>query len=158
MKVKRTSPTQIEFRFGSREWQLFQSLLQLYPRQIPPAAPAETDPSHASRELLVEALAESRAQTRRELDRCFLDETRRNVRGSTMTLSLSEAEAEMVLQVLNDIRVGSWVALGSPEERRPPLTRESAPDIWAMELAGHFQMTILTGLDSAEPLTGEPSP
>ena len=32
-------------------------------------------------------------------------------------LSLSQADLEWLLQILNDIRVGSWVILGSPEEK-----------------------------------------
>jgi hypothetical protein len=61
-------------------------------------------------------------------------------------LSLSPAEVEWVLQVLNDIRVGSWIILGSPEERLPELNETNAPHVWAMEMAGHFQAQLLEAL------------
>ena len=62
-------------------------------------------------------------------------------------LSLSPAEVEWLLQVLNDIRVGSWVILGSPEEKPAELNATTAPHFLAMEMAGYFQMQLLEALE-----------
>ena len=54
--------------------------------------------------------------------------------------------AQITLQVLNDIRVGSWVKLGCPDPDKalpasPP--RLDARSLQAMHLSGQFQMALL---------------
>ena len=70
---------------------------------------------------------------------------------SGFNFTLLRTDAEWLLQVLNDIRVGHWLLLGAPEELlemddvnqlEPALHRA-----WlAMELSGMFQMEILHAL------------
>jgi hypothetical protein len=48
--------------------------------------------------------------------------------------------------VLNDVRVGSWVLLGSPEEMAVDLTETNAHLFRAMEMAGYFQAQFLQAL------------
>jgi len=70
--------------------------------------------------------------------------------GSGYHFSLTASEREWLLEILNDIRVGSWVKLGSPDtimEFAEPADRENL-DFWAMELAGFFQMALLRSLDT----------
>ncbi len=64
-------------------------------------------------------------------------------------LSLGQADLEWLLQILNDIRVGNWILLGSPEERREVLNAKTAPHLWAMEMAGWFEMSLLEALGRA---------
>jgi len=57
------------------------------------------------------------------------------------------------LQALNDVRVGSWIALGSPDlEERPQLAinEKTARHIWTMELAGEFEMFFLSTVDGRD--------
>ena len=57
----------------------------------------------------------------------------------------------MVLQVLNDVRVGSWIALGSPEvlyDENIPLNDKPTPHLQSMEIAGAFEMIFLNSLIS----------
>lgn len=148
MKVRRTLDRQIVFRFSRNERRLFQATLDLYPRMPPPDRSAQSqaeEPNESSR-LLEEALAEHRSQTRGELRGWLADPVRWTAQDGGWLFRVSEAEAETLLQVLNDIRLGSWVALGSPEEGRPPLTEQSAPHLWGMEVAGHFQIALLQAL------------
>jgi hypothetical protein len=49
--------------------------------------------------------------------------------------------------MLNDIRVGSWVALGSPEGRVPAVDEDTAHHLLAMEIAGFFQMNLLAAVE-----------
>ena len=46
-----------------------------------------------------------------------------------------------------DIRIGSWIHLGSPETPLKALNAQTAPDRWAMEMAGSFQMLFLELLE-----------
>jgi hypothetical protein len=56
---------------------------------------------------------------------------------------------EWLLQVFNDIRVGSWVLLGSPEDNIEAalVDADSARIFWDMEMAGNFQMQLLAALE-----------
>ena len=64
-------------------------------------------------------------------------------------LVLTAAQLEWLLQVLNDIRVGSWVRLGCPDmEQRAALnlTRTGARSLQAMHICGEFQLALLEGV------------
>lgn len=134
-------------QLGSREKELLLTLLKLYPR-IPPAhhrlsrAGGIPEPEAAQR-LLEDALVEQRARSKRELAALFAQPGRWIPAEAEWKLSLTTGEIEWLLQVLNDIRVGSWLALGSPEGPVDNLTAASAPHVWAMEMAGSFQMALL---------------
>jgi hypothetical protein len=62
-------------------------------------------------------------------------------------LKLSEGDMEWLLQILNDIRVGSWILLGSPESPAEALTVATAPHFWALEMADYFQSRLLEALE-----------
>jgi hypothetical protein len=66
--------------------------------------------------------------------------------GDELYLNLSGEQLEWLLQVLNDIRVGSWVQLGSPDTdtvRRGGLTPEEARAVAAMDMSAYFQSGLL---------------
>ena len=151
MKFIRTSRNRFLFHLAKREKALLLQILELYPR-IPPAHHRLSRkgglPDHeANQRLLDEALNEQRADNRRQLQALLTNPRRFTELDNGWRLSLSPGELEWLLQVLNDIRVGSWVELGSPEEKIDQLTEETAPHVWAMELAGHFQMCLLEALE-----------
>jgi len=53
------------------------------------------------------------------------------------------------LQVLNDVRVGSWIALGSPDPesgKKILFNEKLLPHFRTMELAGAFEMVFLDAL------------
>jgi hypothetical protein len=140
----------LELHLSRRELRLFRDLLSIYPcvprahaRLTHQATLPEAD---ANQQLLEEALAAQRAIVRRQLALMFED------------LRLSESEVEFLLQALNDIRVGNWIQMGSPDTWPDPFEADDrqAPHGWAMEAAGFFQSQILNGLEGGE--TPEPSP
>jgi hypothetical protein len=151
VRITRTK-TRLVLRLGKRETQLFFGVLKLYPR-VPAAhqtlskSTAFPDPEWSQR-LLDEALAEQRAANKKALHALLKDPCRSKKLQSGHRLSLSEADVEWLLQILNDIRIGSWVLLGSPEANLEwtMLTEETAPHFWAMQTAGHFQMQLLGAL------------
>jgi hypothetical protein len=147
MKLIQTTGDRLVFHLEKREKHLLVEVLKLYPR-IPPAhqplskAGALPD-QEASQRLLDEALAEQRQENRRQLETLLASPYRFRETKAGCHLSLSASDLEWLLQILNDIRVGSWVRLGSPEKKIEQLNERTAPDLWAMELAGFFQMEFL---------------
>jgi hypothetical protein len=146
-----TSGGRLVFHLEKREKQLLIEVLKLYPR-IPPAhqplskSRCVPDPD-ASQTLLDEALAEQRQENKKQLEALLAAPYRFRETQAGCHLSLSASELEWILQILNDIRVGSWVRLGSPEKKIKELNERTAPDIWAMELAGSFQMQLLEAVN-----------
>jgi hypothetical protein len=138
------------FRLGESERSLLLTLFDLYPR-VPSARGLSSRggmPRHSkdTAGLLEEALAEQRAETKKRL-KGFLDDPKRFEKADKgWKFSLTDLEADWLLQVLNDIRVGSWVALGSPEERLDVLNENNMRDFWAMEISGRFEMILLEAL------------
>jgi hypothetical protein len=136
---------ELTFHLGKKETRLLQELAELY-AGLPPRdrslSKNMTLPDHEK--LLQEALAEQRAESLRALRNLFKQRLHRDQTGAV--LALSREEVESLLQVLNDIRVGCWVALGSPEDPLANLSRKTAPHLWAMEMAGYFEMHLLDAI------------
>jgi hypothetical protein len=150
VKLVRVTKTRLVFHLGPREKRSLLQLLKLYPC-VPSAHHVLSKSSRlpdreANQRLLDEALAEQRAENKKRLQAMLADPRRFDHTETGARLSLSRSEAEWVLQVLNDIRVGNWVLLGSPEEKLAELTAANAPHFLAMEMAGYFQMPLLEAL------------
>jgi hypothetical protein len=150
VKLIKATGDRLVFQMGRREERLFLRLLDLYPC-VPPAhqklsKAARLPEAEANQQLLDEALAEHRAEKKKQVQALLADQ-RHLVRGEAGSqLSLSHAEADAVLQVLNDVRVGSWVLLGSPEEIDVDFNEETAPHLVAMQMAGYFEAQFLGAL------------
>lgn len=154
MKVHRTAKDKLVFQLGRRERDLLLRLLRLYPCVPPAHQPASRtgavpEPEETQR-LLDEALAEQRAENRQLLQGLLADPQRYQVTTTGCRLTLSPGDLEWLLQILNDIRVGSWVQLGAPEEKLESLDETTAPHYWAMEMSGLFQMQLLAALEHPE--------
>ena len=137
------------FQLGNREKELLAKILSLYPRI--PAAHQQLSKTggleESSQQLLDEALAEQRRENRKQLDALLADPDRLKPGPHGWVLSLSPAELDQLLQILNDVRVGSWVHIGSPDPHLEVLDKKLAPHFWAMEMAGYFQMRFLEALN-----------
>lgn len=138
------------FQINQREKDRFLATLQLYPvleagyhqitRGKKPAAGAD-------QRLLEESMAQQRQDYRRKLEQ-FLASPRRFVADGPdqYRFTATGEQCEWLLQVLNEVRVGSWVKLGQPEMQDVPrlvITEELARYAVAMELGGFFQMVLL---------------
>jgi hypothetical protein len=145
------------FHLDKHEKELFVVLLRQYP-VIPPAhhrLSKSNEPANApNQKLLDDALAEQRKENKKLVDAFLADPQRFSETETFCRLKLAPGETEWLLQVLNDIRVGSWILAGSPGELpRPDFTDLTTPEVWTMELAGAFQMSLLKKTDqSSEPL------
>ena len=143
------------FQLSGRERDALIQLLQAYP-VIPPA---HQPVSHELKEpqvaeyqrLLDEALAEQRAANKRQLQAWLAAPERFQKTRAGHRFALAREDCEWLLQVLNDIRVGNWLRLGSPESGKlAPLRLDPRllPTWLAMEMSGYFQMNILEALES----------
>lgn len=150
MKLIRTTKTRLVFHLGYWEAHLFLEVLSLYPC-LPPAhqklsQTGRLPEPEANQQLLDEALAEHRSDNKKQLQALLADQHRFAPTEKGGRLSLPPAEVEWVLQVLNDIRVGSWVLLGSPDKTSVQLNEKTAPHYRAMEIAGYFEAQLLEAL------------
>lgn len=156
MKLLRTDKDRFTFLLGKREKALLLQMLQLYPL-VPPAhhrlsRSAEDRARDESQRLLDEALAEQRRENRRQVLALLNEPTRFRESESGLRLNLAASEMEWLLQVLNDVRIGSWLALGEPEELDiPEVNRTNAPYVLAMETAGYFESALLDALGVRNP-------
>jgi len=151
VKLLRTGKTGHVFQLNGREQQLLLETIKLYP--LVPVTHHRLSQSQAiaradeNQRLLEESLAEHRAANRRQVLAMLNDGAHFREGKSGFELHLSPGDLEWLLQVLNDVRVGSWLNLGEPEPPEPP---EVSPDIAkyviALELAGMFESMLLSAL------------
>lgn len=148
MKVIR-SADQYVLQLAKQEKQMLFELLRLYPR-IPAghqslSKSGRLPEAEATQRMLDEALAEQRALNRKQVQTFISDPSRCEETEAGVRLRLSPADFEWLLQVLNDIHVGSWILLGSPDPELDVarLDKTTAPHFWVMSLARDFQAGLL---------------
>lgn len=153
MKLIRSDGKQLVFHLSGRERDLLLQVLQLYP--LLPEAYERGEPTPQSPELaeshnlLKDALAEQRRANKQELQKLMDDKARFEQLENGFAFRLSMDQVEWLLQVLNDIRVGSWVILGSPEQMSKSIEQldpHSIPYFLAMEISGQFESVVLRAL------------
>lgn len=159
MKLLRRQDDLFEFRLGPREHQVFRSVLQAFP--VTPLdhhriTRGEATPAlDEAQKLLHESLTDTKRQTRARLE-AFLAEPRRFLPASDNSLRarFSREEMEWLLQVLNEVRIGSWVRLGCPDTQDPAWRPRPDPAVARhlvlMEAAGAFEFELLAALDGTE--------
>jgi hypothetical protein len=138
------------FQINPREEALLLAILRLYPVLASNHYQISKDPKaarSAEQRLLEESMGQLRAEHRRKLDEMFRAPQRffKDAPGERR-LVLTGVQLEWLLQVLNDIKVGSWVQLGCPElEQADPvkLTAVNARSLQAMHLSAQFQSVLL---------------
>lgn len=109
----------------------------------------ETETEEAQR-LLDEALEAHRRENVRQVAAILTEKGLFNHTKAGFRLKLSPEQFEWLLQLLNDVRVGSWIAIGAPDTENGdeiPITDQTAPHIWAMETAGYFEMALLDAVE-----------
>ena len=155
MKFLRTGRNGHVFHLGQREKLLLLQTLKLYP--LVPAthhrlSQQVSGPEAAENQQLLEtALAEKRQENRRQLLAMMKEPERFRELKSGFQITLTPAQVEWLLQVLNDVRVGSWLLLGEPEHgEEPAITAQNARYLLALELCGMFQSVLLAALGVSE--------
>ncbi len=151
MRLLRKKDGSFEARFSKPDWNCFLTILNLYPRVPQTHHQLSRHPDNDSRlpgcqALLDEALAEQRATNKKAILRMFSDPNRLALSERGFSLRLDSSDILCLLQVLNDIRVGCWVALGWPEDIDIPESDEQQQVFYSMELAGHYEAVLIDAL------------
>ena len=100
--------------------------------------------------LLSEAVAEQHESNRKHLREMLKADGNFVEDKNGFRLNLDAREVDWLLEVLNDVRIGCWIAIGSPnygENPKVKLTTETAKYFWAMDLTGFFQSCLLDAVD-----------
>jgi hypothetical protein len=155
MRLLRSGKSRHVFHLGRHEKQLLLEIAALYP--LVPASHHRLSnrlggsQSDENQRLLEEALAEQRRENRRQLLAMLQDPQRFRETKSGVELKLTPSEIEWLLQVFNDVRVGSWLALGEPEPGHDPeITEQNVKYLLAMQLCGLFESILLAALGVSE--------
>ncbi|MCS7091314.1 MAG: hypothetical protein RMN51_02520 [Verrucomicrobiota bacterium] len=151
MKLIEATQDRWSFRLTPAERAVLVELIETYPcvpsahARHQAATPLEHARSVQIQQLLDEALAEHRATLRRQIRHWIQSPETLRPEGQAWTLHLRAGELEMLLQVLNDIRVGNWIALGCPDPLPEEMPRDPqrAHAMATMELAGWFEISLL---------------
>jgi hypothetical protein len=153
MKLARQEGDRFVFEMGRRERVLWQEVLRHFPliptshhklTRVPDANVDATD-----QELLEEAMAARKREQKGRLGKLLDDKQRWGPRGNGYRITFTREEMEWLLQVLNDVRVGSWLALGGPDPMDAPVAQmdeATARHIFLMEVSGHFECVLLEAL------------
>jgi hypothetical protein len=145
------------FELASREKEVLVDLLSLFPlahqRKPRLSRSAKESESGEAQKLLEESITAKKRENQKLLISLLGRKERFTENGENFRVALKRGELEWLLQALNDIRVGAWVALGSPDLERPrdiEINPQNSSWAWAMDLAGFFEMSVLQALNPAE--------
>lgn len=102
--------------------------------------------------LLHDALLEHRTGSKAKVRRWLKGGTRFRQIGDEWHFSLARTDLQWMLQVLNDVRVGNWLQLGSPEEVHDPiaLLQKDPAAFFRMEAAGLFEVQLLEAVQGPD--------
>lgn len=145
-----TPPPVLRFQISKLERALLLATVQIFPVLESSYHRLTKDPKNAApaeQRLLEDAMERQKAQHKAKLAEFLRAEPPVfQDAGEEIYLNLSGEQLEWLLQVLNDIRVGSWVQLGSPDTdvvRRGSLTADEARAVAAMDMSAYFQVGLL---------------
>ncbi len=153
MKLLERDGDRLVFRMSPREKRLLERMLSFYPLQsetpYPLSKGAEPGLDEAN-QWLAEARKEQRAELSGWMARRLCQGAAFVEAGSGWKLVLDGADAERLLQVLNELRIGSWLKLGRPEDldlvEPDDESGALAPLHGLMLLTGQFEMVLVRAM------------
>jgi hypothetical protein len=154
MKLIERGTDRIAFSLTSREKGFLQRLVEFYPVQPEPTASlSRSDDARLAEAgaLLREALKEQNRELVGWLKAQLCEGQAWARSGAGWRLELDATDVERLLQVLNELRVGAWVRLGSPEDPGDEgLAGASGEAPWhaIMTMAGQFEMVLVAAWDA----------
>ena len=139
-----------QLELARQEKALLLHLLSLYPL-VPAAHHRLTKDKKLPRreenqQLLDDALKHQREQNKKEIHALINTPGRFVETKHASKVAFTRGELEWLLQVVNDVRVGCWIALGSPgyeAKKKTKLDPEALRHTMFMELSGAFEMFFL---------------
>jgi hypothetical protein len=159
MKFLKRARNRYVYQLNMQEAMCLRALIKQFP--LTSAAPVKISRTESGgkvterEELLNESLAEHRDELRQKAGK-FLAARRLRCGEHGWRLRVDPEEREMLLQLLNDIRVESWRALGEPEDLESqtlPAVKTGLNFHTVMQLAGFFEFELLK-LESGDQAMG----
>ena len=162
MKFISFSRKRFTFGLGPEEQEAFVTLLRFYPVAVGGrgaiSKALNTETIAEAQKMLDEAVAEQIAESKKLVEAFVADPKRFKLQeDETYRMFLKEDEVEWLLQVLNNIRVGSWMELGSPEpggELTLPPKEDSGRMVWSIYASDIFLGSLLYALEKQNSKTG----
>jgi hypothetical protein len=155
MKLLKQSEAGWKYELNQNEGILLRTLVKEFPLTAATdvkIARTGADARSAERErLLNESLAQHRLEVKKQAGKLLAANLKAGKDG--WRLSVSANEREVLLQLLNDIRVESWHALGEPENLDTLPAPPSEADLRhynLMQLAGFFEWKMLEASQKSE--------
>ena len=153
MKLLRRQKEPWLFEISPREKNLLVAVLKNFPMVVPThhrlSKNGGVSNQAENQRLLEESLQTQKNENRRRLAALLNNAEKFKPCEAGFHFTLTRTEIEWLLQVLNDVRVGSWLALGSPDlelENQVALNEQTLPHLQRMELAGMFEMFFLNAV------------
>lgn len=150
MKLVEREGDRLVFRMSAREKKLLERLLSLYPLQTGQRARLSKE-GHPrwdeANQLLMDSLKEQRAELAGWVGSRLTEGQAFVAIGAGWKLVLEGGDADRLLQVLNELRIGSWIKLGRPENLDAVDPDDAsvamAPLQWLLVLTGQFEMVLV---------------
>jgi hypothetical protein len=151
VKLLRATDQERLFGLQPAEMQMLLVVLSSFPLPGRPATlskSGEGEEFDEGQRLLEEAMKERRTGMRTELEGWLKTPGRFREGDDRIEWRIERGRHEWLLQILNEVRVGAWTRLGSPEDLEDAY-QESESDgerirhLALMEMAGMFQMALL---------------
>ena len=161
MKFLKSHGETLVFQVVERERKLFVHTLRMYPllnpdyhRIVNKSSDAKKLMSHQIelREAMKEHHDANRKLVEEFITRKLIPVVPETGVSVAHVVSLTRAQVNWLLEVLNDVRVGSWVKLGRPDQdatRSLQVKSENVVAISGMEFSGYLQMILLEALRGA---------
>lgn len=157
MRLAEISGEKYFFDFSVEETDLLLFVLNDYPL-VPEAhmrlRKKEDPEKHEDQKLLDDALRAQRVSNKQQLHSLLNEKDRFAAAEGGFRAGFVRGEIELLLQVLNDVRIGSWIALGSPdydEEEKYVKDKKSLRFFITMQICGDFQSILLKALHGGPP-------
>jgi hypothetical protein len=149
MKLFNRSEGNWQYALNQTEFGLLCHLMKKFPhtrRALAKISKTDTDPKSVERtELLNESLVEHRKELKRQAMNLIAG-NKVKISKKRHLLTWTAEDREILLQILNDIRVESWRALGEPENLELEQLDGSAQELKyrsLMNLASYFEHHVL---------------
>jgi hypothetical protein len=158
VKFLKADKDNLVFQISKREKRMLFDVLALYP--LLPATyqrltgTVQTEEEKANQQLLEEAMGAHQRENKKQLLAMMENPQRFKENHAGYHCILGVHQVEWLLQVLNDVRVGSWLALGSPDEKKGKsvsLQPGGVRYLWAMEICGFFESVLLSARQGEGP-------
>lgn len=154
MKLIETNEHDLIFGMSAGQKTTLERVLREYPvlpeKQSAISRTRDDAELETEQELLEEALQERRDENRRHVGNFLREPGRFEVTEEEIRLRLRRNRVNWLLEVLNEIRVGHWHQLGSPDIDETVLTPENIEQYISMQLCAEFQMVLLDALNGPE--------